>query len=171
MHITVPEGEHPVIWSTRSVGSPKLCRNQAASFDAAYYNDSDLTPRERELVRQRSALDSGCPLCIGTRAGVDKPGFSDQEIPADIYEHVLEYRTWPGYTERERLVIEFCERYIYNYRDLARDKDLWARLKDVFSEPELGDLCMLCGHWDATTKMFHLLLGLDQFEPPAQAAG
>src|SRR3954454_2790000 len=119
MRISIPVGEDPVIWSTRSVGSARLCRNQLESFDAAYFNDSDLSPRERELIRMRSALDSGCPLCMGTRAGVDKPGYADEEIPSDIYEHVLEFRTWPGYTARERLVIEFCERYILDYRDLA----------------------------------------------------
>jgi len=167
VRVDIPAGEHPVIWSTRSIGSPRLRRNQAESFDAAYFNDSHLTPRERELIRMRSAYDSGCALCIGTRAGRDKPGYADEEIPLDVYEHVLEYKTWPGYTERERLVIEFCERYIVDYRHLAGDEDFWARLTARFSEDELADLCMLCGHWDATTRMFHLLLGLDQFDDPA----
>lgn len=95
------------------------------------------------------------------RPARDRPGFSNEEIPGDLYEHVLEYETWPGFTERERLCVEFAERYADDYADLCGDQVIWTRLKSSFTDVELADLCLLCGTWDSTARMYHLLVDMD----------
>jgi alkylhydroperoxidase family enzyme len=159
MRVQIPEGEHPAVWTTRKLGSPELLRSRNDAFDTAYFNDSSLTPREREMVRMRFVHHADCNLCVQTRAARDMPGYANSDIPEEHYEHVLEHRTWPGYTERERLVIEFAERYMLDYAELCYDDAFWERLGASFSETELADLCHLCGHWEASTKAFHLLGG------------
>jgi alkylhydroperoxidase family enzyme len=89
------------------------------------------------------------------------PGYSDEQIPEEVYEHVLDYRTWHGYTERERLLVEFCERYMSDYQQLCFDDDFWGRLKACLTDVELGDLCLLAGHWELQRRMLHLLLGIE----------
>jgi alkylhydroperoxidase family enzyme len=161
MRFTLPDGENPVVYSTRRLGSPVLVEARNAAFQTAYINDSTLTPREREMIRMRSVYQASCSLCSQTRAARDVKGYSDEPIPEELYDHILDWRTWPGYTDRERLGIEFCERYMLDYMDMVYDEDLWTRLHANFTETEIGDLCLLVGLWDASTKQFHLLVGLD----------
>jgi len=161
VRVTLPEGEDPVVFTTRKIGSPKLVASRDQAFKTAYLNDSTLTPREREMIRMRAVYQASCSLCATTRAARDIAGYSDEAIPEELYENVLAWRTWPGYTDRERLVIEFCERYMLDYQGMCVDEDLWERLQAHFSETEIGDLCHLAGIWDASTKQFHLLVGMD----------
>jgi alkylhydroperoxidase family enzyme len=171
MRVRIPEGEHPTLWTTRKLGSPRLIRSRDEANDAAYFNDSPLTPREREMIRMIFVYETDCNLCSETRATKDMPGYGDgEEIPEELYEHLHEFRTWPAYTDRERLLMEFCERYMRDYQDLSRDQAFWERLTTTFSEVELADLCLLAGHWEIQRRLLHLLIGVDQVcEIPGRA--
>src|SRR5262249_28918056 len=151
----------PVVYATRKLGSSALLESRDHTFRSAYFNDSTLTPREREMIRMCAVYYGSCSRCSEARAERDLPGYSDQPSPQELYLHVLEWSTWPGYTEREQLAIEFCERYLLDYRDMCLDDGLWARLHAHFSETEIGDLCMLTGLWDQSMRQFHLLLGIE----------
>jgi alkylhydroperoxidase family enzyme len=161
VRITLPEGEHAVVYAATKVGSPRLLQSRVESYEAAFFNDSDLSPRERELIRFRVVLETDCNLCAATRPADDMAGYSDEEIPEEVYQRTLEYKTWPGYSERERLVVEFTERYMLDYQGICYDDKFWERLKANFSETEIGDLCLLAGHWECARKMVHLLLGIE----------
>src|SRR5829696_6517272 len=143
------------------IGSPRLLESRTDSWLAQYLNDSSLTPRERESARIRSAHHVGCTNCVAFRAARDVPGFSDEPIPEELYENVFDYKTSPGYTERERLIIQFTERYILDHEELAADDAFWSRLKASFTDVELADLCLLVGMWDSSAKMYHLLVGIN----------
>lgn len=159
--IELPEGVNAFDYVVTQVGSPALQQRLKDSWKAQMLNDSTLTPREREAARIRSAYNIGCTNCVELRMARDLPGFSDEPIDEGVYENVFAYSTWPGYTTRERLIIEFVERHAEDYRALAEDDEFWTRLKDNFTDVELADLCLLCGTWDAATKMYHLLVGVD----------
>jgi len=172
MRIDLPAGEDPVIYTMMKMGSSRLLQSRHESWDAQFFNDSTITPREREVARMRMAHHMSCTHCTafrGTRdapeliaaLGLSRNGFSDEEIPEELYERVFEYATWPGYTERERLTIEFAERFMIDYQDMADDDAFWERLKANFSETEIADLCLLVGMWDSSCKMFHLLIGIE----------
>lgn len=161
MRITLPEGEHPVVYAATKMGSPRLLQSRIESYDAALFNDSGVGPRERELIRIRVVLETDCNLCAATRPAEDLVGYSEEAIPEEAYQHALEYKTWPGYTDRERLVIEFTERYMLDYQGICYDDMFWERLKANFSETEIADLCILAAHWECSRKMVHLLLGVE----------
>lgn len=161
MRIEIPEGQDAVMHVVTELGSPRLNLRLRDSWDVQYENDSTLSPREREAARIRTAHLMGCSMCVDVRMGRDKPGFSPEPIPEDLYQKVFEYRTWEGYSARERLAIEFAERYFLDYRSMATDEGFWGQLKGNFTDTELADLCLLCGTWESAAKMYHLLVGLD----------
>ena len=102
----------------------------------ACYAHSILSAREREGLRFRIAQLNQCPVCLSYRAETNVAnGASD-----DLYDHVAEWRTWPGYTDRERLAIEFAERFTTDH--LGIDDDLFARLHAHFDDAEILDLAI-----------------------------
>lgn len=161
MKIEIPEGQQMVMHIVTELGSPRLNQRLRESWDYQYDNDSTLTPREREAARIRTAHMMGCTMCIGVRMGRDKPGFSAEPIPEELYLEVFDYRTSPVYSTRERLCIEFAERYSLDHKSLADDEEFWDQMRLHFTETEWADLCLLCATWEQATKMFHILAGTE----------
>ena len=69
----------------------------------------------------------------------------DAGVTEDAYGHVDEWRTWPGYTDRQRLAIEYAERFAVDH--LAIDDDLFDRLHAHFSDEEILDLTLCLSIW------------------------
>ena len=63
-------------------------------------------------------------------------------VTEDVYEHLDEWHTWPGYTDRQRLAIEYAERFATDHR--AIDDELFARLRAQFADDEILDLTLCC---------------------------
>jgi alkylhydroperoxidase family enzyme len=61
-----------------------------------------------------------------------------QGVTEDLYAHVAEYRDHEGYTEREKLAIEYAERFALDHRNI--DDDLFDRLRARFDDDEILDL-------------------------------
>src|SRR5438874_25365 len=97
---------------------PKLAAGLGALSDAVYHK-SELPLRVREIARMRIAEDNECEVCrtmrdaTGASAGIDD----------EFYAHVLDWRTWPGYSERERVAAEYAERFATDHRALRDDED------------------------------------------------
>ena len=68
----------------------------------------------------------------------------DASVTEDAYGHVDEWRTWPEYAERQRLAIEFAERYTIDHQGI--DDELSA-LHARFSDAEILDLSLCLGIW------------------------
>ena len=52
---------------------------------------------------------------------------AQQGASEELYAHVAEYRSWPGYTDRERLAIEFAERFVVDHTNM--DDEFFGRLR------------------------------------------
>lgn len=65
------------------------------------------------------------------------------ELPEseDRYRHVHEWRDRPDFTSREKLAIEFAERFALEHHRI--DDELFTRMKADFSDAEILDL-MVC---------------------------
>ncbi len=131
---------------------PELGAGMGA-FSEAVYDKSSLPLREREVARMRIAEVNECELCRNTRdewgaaAGVDEA----------LYDHILEWRTWPGYSERERLAAEFAERLALDHVAMKRDADFWARLRAAFTDDEIVDLGICCALWLGSGRLMSTL--------------
>ncbi|BBZ39672.1 carboxymuconolactone decarboxylase family protein [Mycobacterium conspicuum] len=124
-----------------------------ANFSQAVYTKNRLPMRTRELARAVIAQDNECVVCANTR-DADGPAAGVDEA---LYEHVLEWRTWPGYSEQERLAAEFAHRFATEHTKLRDDEDFWSRCSEHFSEELLADLAMSCALWVGMGRMLRTL--------------
>lgn len=131
---------------------PTLARAVGALADAVY-NDSELPLRVREIARMRIAEDNECQVCRHTREAGGGAAGADE----DFYTHVLEWRTWSGYSERERIAAEFAERFAQDHRGLREDDDFWARAHEHYDDGELLALGVSCSMWLGNGRLMRVL--------------
>jgi AhpD family alkylhydroperoxidase len=122
-------------------------------FQKAVYNKNRLPMRVRELARMVIAEDNECAVCVNTRdedgpaAGVDE----------ELYDHALEWRTWPGYSEQERVAAEFAHRFATEHTKLRDDEDFWQRCHQQFSDELIADLALSCALWVGMGRVLRTL--------------
>ncbi|HEY6317781.1 MAG TPA: carboxymuconolactone decarboxylase family protein [Acidimicrobiia bacterium] len=133
--LDVPEGPGgpPVqVWNLR----PELVPTVQAMIDGPYHR-SGLPAREREAVRMRIAELNDCVICRDFRARSARAGGATEEL----YTHVGDTEA-AAYTERERVAIEFAERFALDHQGI--DDAFMARLRGAFSDAEVLDLSICC---------------------------
>ena len=147
--VTIPEGELALDHILNRVGTDSLLAMRQQMFKTVYSNhDTTLTPREREGMRILLTDIMGCPVCNSLRMWRDYPGFCDDPIAEEFYEHSLEKNfSWAGFSRRESLAIQFADRFANHINDLNGDDDFWDELHANFSEREIGDMCFFNGCW------------------------
>jgi AhpD family alkylhydroperoxidase len=126
-----PGGEAAMIWTLR----PEMAGMVDRMITTAYRR-SDLPASEREVARMRIAQMNDCSACATFRA----PSVIEAGVSPDLYEHLDEYATYEGYTERQRLAIEYAERFATDHR--AIDDGLFTRLHEHFGDAEILDLTL-----------------------------
>lgn len=124
-----PGGDAAMIWTLRPEMAPMVER-----MIGTVYGRSILPAAEREVARMKIAQLNACSACAVFRA----PSVVEAGVAEDAYEHLHEYRTYPGYTERQRLAIEYAERFAVDHQSI--DDDLFTRLRDHFADDEILDL-------------------------------
>ena len=136
-------------WITRS---PDL-GVAMAGFSQAVYTQGRLPLRVRELARMVIALDNECVTCQQTR---DSAG-PDAGVDEELYEHAAEWRTWPGYSDQERIAAEFAERFARDHTALREDEDFWSRAGEHLSDELLTDLALSCAMWLGVGRVLRTL--------------
>ncbi|MEI7913476.1 MAG: carboxymuconolactone decarboxylase family protein [Mycobacteriaceae bacterium] len=124
-----------------------------AGFSQAVYNHNRLPMRVREIARIVIAYDNECVVCQNTR-DADGPAVGVDE---ELYDHALQWRTWPGFSEQERLAAEFAHRFATDHTGLRADDGFWARLREHFTDELLADLTMSCAMWLGMGRMLRTL--------------
>src|SRR5260370_41933495 len=94
------------------------------------YHRSLLPAREREAARLPLAQLNDCPLCRDFRARSARAGGAAD----DLYAHVDD-PDQGAYTERERLAIEFAERFALDHAGF--DNAFFTRLRAAYADGEL----------------------------------
>jgi AhpD family alkylhydroperoxidase len=115
------------------------------------YDASTLTARERECARMRIAQINNCKVCLGWRI----PSLAEKGVDEELYAHVSEYRDCDLYSPREKLAIEYTERFMLDHRNMG--DEFWARMKAHFSEREILDLGITVGHLMAFGRLTAVL--------------
>lgn len=126
-----PGGDAAMVWTLR----PEMAGMVDRMIRGAY-QQSALPAAEREVARMRIAQLNDCSACSTFRA----PSVRDAGVDADAYEHLHEYATHPGYTERQRLAIEYAERFATAHDSI--DDAFFARLRAAFADAEVLDLTL-----------------------------
>jgi alkylhydroperoxidase family enzyme len=153
--IEVPEGPPGAdpevrVWALR----PEMGMG-AGALSHAIYEQSIVPVRERELARMRIALINGCAICQQWRKTPDAAG----RLSEDDYAHVLEWATYDGYSERERIAVDYAERFAEDHHSI--DEAYYDRMRAAgYSDAEILDLTVCIGGWLALGRTLHVL-GLD----------
>lgn len=134
------------------VKSPKI-GGALAGFTHEVYNSNRLPMRTRELARIVIADANECTVCMNTR-DADGPAAGVDEA---LYEHAQDWRTWPGYSEQERIAAEFAHRFATEHTKLRDDEDFWERCKAEFSDELLADLALSCAMWVGMGRVLRTL--------------
>ena len=119
--IDIPDGKSDPevrVWALR----PEMGM-AAGAMSHAIYEQSILPVRERELARMRIAQINDCAICRQWRKTT---GAAEAMTEAD-YAAVEQWATHPGYTERERLAIEYADKFALDHH--ALDDAFFARLR------------------------------------------
>lgn len=132
--------------------SPEL-GGALANFSWAVYTSNRLPMRTRELARAVIAHHNECTVCINTR-DADGPAAGVDE---ELYEHAPQWRTWPGYSEQERLAAEFAYRFATEHTTLRNDEGFWKKCSEYFSEELLVDLALSCALWVGMGRVLRTL--------------
>ncbi len=128
-----PGGDAAMVWTLR----PQMAGMVDRMITTAYER-SELPAAEREMARMRIAQLNACDACATFRA----PSVVAAGVTEDLYAHLDDYATWPGYTERQRLAIEFAERFAADHRNI--DDAFFVRLRAHFADAEVLDLTLCC---------------------------
>ena len=148
-----PGGPPVQVWNLR----PELLPTVTAMIDGPYRR-SQLPAREREAARMRIAQLNDCVLCRDFRAGSARAGGATE----DLYAHV-ENPDDARYTPRERLAIEFAERFALDHQGM--DEAFFARLRSEFSDAEVLDLSVCCAAFLGLGRVL-AVLGIDAGPAP-----
>jgi alkylhydroperoxidase family enzyme len=155
--IDIPPGEggdEVRVWSMR----PELGAAMGTMIDAAYHK-SILPAREREAARMRIALLNGCTICQNFRAR----SFAEQGVTPELYAHVHDALERDDYTVREKLAIEFAERFALDHQGM--DDELFTRLRAAFADDEILDLTICCATFLGLGRMLTVLGITQDFGP------
>jgi AhpD family alkylhydroperoxidase len=119
------------------------------------YQQSILPADERELARMRIAEINDCTACSRFRAdSVLAAG-----VAPELYENVAAYASYPGYTTRQRLAIEYAERFATDHASM--DDAFFERLAEWFSDEEILDLTLCVAVFLGLGRSL-TVLGVDQ---------
>lgn len=154
--IDVPDGQDDVtqlVWQLRPLLGEATARMKRAAFE-----ESDLPPRLRELVRLRIAQINGCRLCLAFR----DPAAAADGIDDLAIEAVGRPDADGALDVRERLAIDFAERFALDHRSL--DDGYFASLRRHFDDGEILDLTFCVARHVAFGRLT-TVLGLDDSCP------
>lgn len=179
IRIAIPAGEGagPHGYAQR-VHAPAIMA-AASGFSAAVYRDSVLSLREFEAARLRIADINGCLMCQQFRTARDaadmlagtgaRPAHhvaDNGPAPDEAFVAAIpQWRTSDLFSEREKLAIEFAERFASEPKVLAADEDFWTRMHTRFSDTEIVDLAHCTASWMGLGRVAHVL-GFDSVCAP-----
>jgi AhpD family alkylhydroperoxidase len=126
-----PGGEAAMVWSLR----PEMAGMVQKMITTAY-RSSKLPASEREVARMRIAQLNACDACSTFRA----PSVIEAGVTEEMYQALDDWRTSPEYTERQRLAIEYAERFALDHQRI--DDDFFSRLRGHFADDEILDLTL-----------------------------
>ena len=147
--IGIPDG--PGAEGRRVFGlRPEMAGTVDDMIDAVYHR-SVLPAAEREVARMRIAQLNDCSACSTFR----EASMVEAGVTEDNYGHVDEWRTWPEYTERQRLAIEYAERFALDHQ--AIDDEFYERLHAHFADDEILDLTLCLAIWLGLGRLLAVL--------------
>jgi hypothetical protein len=87
------------------------------------------------------------------------PSVLEADIAPQLYENVANYASYPGYTPRQRLAIEYAERFATDHASIA--DAFMGRMRELFTDAEILDLTLCVAVFLGLGRTL-TVLGIDQ---------
>ena len=141
----MPPGVPPIALFRTFVKNPSMTRAMGGWGRYELGRELSLSMRDRELVIDRTCARCGCEYEWGVHISffADRVGLTSEQVTS-ITHGAADDPCW--HDERDRLLLMATDA-LHDHADI--DDPLWNRLTEVFDEPELLDLFMLCGWYHA----------------------
>lgn len=150
--IPLPDGDELDVMKAFAL-APALAAG-AQAYDGAVWS-STLDWRLHELVRMRVAQINECTVCLSWRT----PQAVEAGVTDELLAGVDRAAELPGYTDAERVAIEYAARFCTDSADI--EDSLLQRLGEHFDAGEIVELTLVIGKYLALGR-FMQVLGLDQ---------
>lgn len=147
--IPLPPGDDPE--TTRALALRPAFQAVIADVERVMARSS-LDKRMHELVRMRVAKLNRCTVCLSWR----NPTWCDDEA---LLAGVDQWDVTPGYTDAERVALEYAERFCADSAGIT--DDVLSRLTEHFDPGEIVELTLVVGKYLAMGR-FMQVLGFDQ---------
>lgn len=72
-------------------------------------------------------------------------------LSEEAYAHVAEWASHPGYSEAERIAIEFAEKFAIDHK--ALDDAFFERMREHFTDEEIMEISVSVGTWLALGRI------------------
>jgi alkylhydroperoxidase family enzyme len=151
--ISLPPGDAPESYRLFSL-QPALGK-ALAGLSEAIYGQTVVDLRVREAVRMRIAHINQCLLCVGFRFPQQTAEFTAQNIDEAFYAAIPQWRTSTLFSEREKLAIQYAERFAENH--LSIDDSFMARLHEYYSDAEIFTLTTVIAGLIANGRILQVL--------------
>ena len=76
---------------------------------------------------------------------------AQHDLTEEDYTHVAEWATWPGYSEADRIAIEYAEKFAIDHG--ALDDAWFDRARTHFGDQQLHGMALMIGTWIATGRL------------------
>ena len=137
------------------------------AFAYAIYEHSELPLRVFESARISTAMINGCKICMnwqskrdvhqmGIVGGVTNNGEATDNT---FYENLL-HNNLEDLSAKELIAFQFAKAMGTEPKQLAKDEEFWAEVKDIFTDAEITDLTYCIAGWMGMGRVAHVL-GLD----------
>jgi len=70
---------------------------------------------------------------------------AQHDLTEEDYTHVSEWATWPGYSEADRIAIEYAEKFAVDH--LALDDAWFDRARAAYTDEQLHGMAIMIGSW------------------------
>ena len=151
--IAIPDGELPERY--RLFGLQPAIGKALAGLSQAIYEKSIIGLRVREAVRMRIAQINQCQICLAHRFPEQADDFAALHINEDFYAAIADWRDSRLLDEKEKLAVEYAERFATNH--LTLDAFFFERLHLYFSDAEIFDLTAVIGGLLANGRLMQVL--------------
>jgi 4-carboxymuconolactone decarboxylase len=145
-HAAVPVFGRPFVLNVmRALAHAPVLLRRVSSLGNAMLNDLTLDPKLRELAVLQLFRINRCDYGFQQHVTIGKAaGLNDKQIA-----NVGAYRTYPYYADVERLVLEYAEAVT---RDVAVSEELFARIRQQFSDQQIVELTMVIAYWNMMSR-------------------
>ncbi|MFK7733470.1 MAG: carboxymuconolactone decarboxylase family protein [Pseudomonadales bacterium] len=129
-------------------------------LNAAVWKEGPLSPAELEMIRLRNAREVGCVFCKAVRYDIaTQAGLTEQKI-----EKIDEHFATSDLSEREKLILTFCEYYLKSPERISDATE--NKLRKEFTTAELAHMSLALLLFNTFSRCAVAFGGMPEHELP-----